>query len=74
MASEPWFYVDENDVFPEEFIKFISLPPPLKEVFLDHHTELFDVYFWQQTQETIQSGEILHIFPYADSCRLNRIN
>jgi isocitrate dehydrogenase kinase/phosphatase len=21
-ASEPWFYIDENDVFPEEFQKF----------------------------------------------------
>ena len=25
LAAEPWFYVGENDVFPEEFIRFLGL-------------------------------------------------
>ena len=72
MDSEPWFYVDENDVFPEELIKFLGLPDTLKNVFLKHHSDLFTVDFWQRTQETIQAGELPHIFPYADRCRLKR--
>ena len=72
MASEPWFYVDENDVFPEEFSKFVSLPGPLKEVFLQYHADLFEVEFWQRTQQAVKAGEFPHIFPYADSCRLKR--
>ncbi len=28
MAAEPWFSVRENDIFPEEFPNFLSLPEP----------------------------------------------
>jgi isocitrate dehydrogenase kinase/phosphatase len=72
MASEPWFYVDDNDVFPEEFQKFLGLRPPLRDVFLEHHNDLFEVSFWQQAQQVIQAGELPHIFPYARNCRLKR--
>ena len=72
MASEPWFYVGENDVFPEEFKNFLGLPAPLRDVFCEHHSDLFDVGFWQQAQEMITAGELPHIYPYARSCRLNR--
>jgi len=72
MASEPWFYVDEDDVFPEEFRRFLGLPDPLREVFLQHHADLFEVDFWLGAQEAIQAGELPHIYPYADSCRIKR--
>jgi len=72
MASEPWFYVDENDVFPEEFQKFLGLRPPLRDVFFEHHNDLFEVGFWQQAQQMIQAGELPHIYPYARNCRLKR--
>ncbi len=72
MASEPWFYVDENDVFPEEFIKFLGLRPSLRDVFCEHHSDLFAVNFWQQAQQMIQAGELPHIYPYARNCRLKR--
>ncbi len=70
MASEPWFYVDENDVFPEEFRKFLGLTEPLREVFMSHHADLFNVDFWQQTQAAIEAGELTHIYPYERSDRL----
>ena len=72
MASEPWFYVDENDVFPEEFQKFLGLRAPLRDVFIKHHNDLFEVSFWQQAQQMIQAGELPHIYPYARDCRLKR--
>ena len=72
MDSEPWFYVAENDVFPEEFIKFLGLRPPLRDVFCEHHNDLFEVSFWQQAQQMIQAGELPHIYPYARNCRLQR--
>ena len=72
MASEPWFFVDENDVFPEEFQKFLGLRPPLRKVFFKHHNDLFEVSFWQQAQRMIQAGELPHIYPYARDCRLKR--
>ena len=73
MAAEPWFYVDENDVFPEELQNFIELSGSLKAEFLKHHADLFDVDFWQQTQAKIRAGELPHIFPYSSRCRIKRI-
>jgi isocitrate dehydrogenase kinase/phosphatase len=73
MASEPWFYVDENDVFPEEFRNFIGLPDPLRKVFLQHHADLFEVDFWLRIQKAIQAGGLPHIYPYAPGCRLERL-
>ena len=72
MASEPWFYVGENDVFPEEFIKFLGLRAPLRDVFCEHHNDLFEVSFWQKAQQMIQAGKLPHIYPYARNCRLKR--
>ncbi len=72
MASEPWFYVDENDVFPEEFPNFLGLRSALHDVFCKHHGDLFDVKFWQRTQQMIQADEFPHIFPYDRNCRLKR--
>ena len=72
LASEPWFYVDENDVFPEEFRKFLGLSGPLREVFLQQHADLFEVDFWLRAQQAIQAENLPHIFPYADSCRIKR--
>ncbi len=72
MAAEPWFYVDGNDVFPEELINFIELSGSLRTEFLKHHADLFDVDFWQQTQAKIRAGELPHIFPYPSRCRIKR--
>ena len=72
MAAEPWFYVDENDVFPEELQNFIELSGSLKKEFLKHHSDLFEVDFWQQTQAKIRAGELPHIFPYSNHCRIKR--
>ena len=72
MASEPWYYVDENDVFPQEFRNFLGLPEPLQEVFLQHHADLFEVDFWLRAQRAILAGNLPHIFPYGPSCRIER--
>ncbi|MEQ8977729.1 MAG: bifunctional isocitrate dehydrogenase kinase/phosphatase [Deltaproteobacteria bacterium] len=70
MASEPWFFVGENDVFPQEFARFLWRTERLREVMREHHGVLFDVPFWQQTQEQVAAGELLDVFPYDPSARL----
>jgi isocitrate dehydrogenase kinase/phosphatase len=72
MSTEPWFYVDENDVFPEEFRRFLGLPQHLQDVFMRHHADLFEVNFWLQAQRAIQAGKLPHIFPYNSGCRLTQ--
>ena len=71
LASEPWYVVGENDVFPQEFKHFLGLPDHLLQIFLDHHSDLLDVDFWHKAQTAIKAGELPHIFPYAQSRRLN---
>ena len=72
MSAEPWFYVGERDVFPEEFLPFLGLSEPLKEAFLRAHRELLTPDFWRRMQELHRTGEIVHIFPYSPEKRLRR--
>ncbi len=70
MASEPWYYVDEHDVFPEEFKFFLGFPDDLRHIFMAVHGDLFEVDFWRETKERILAGELIHISPYAPATRL----
>lgn len=65
MASEPWYFVGDNDIFPEEFENFLGLTGDLRHVFLTHHQDLLDVDFWQRTQARIRRGNPIHVFPYT---------
>ena len=69
-AAEPWFYVGERDIFPEEFRGFLGLAPDLLEAFLSRHGELLHVAFWHRMQELHRSGEVLDIYPYRSTRRL----
>jgi isocitrate dehydrogenase kinase/phosphatase len=64
MAAAPWYLVEENDVFPEEFSAFLGLRSSLREVFMDHHAAIFTPEFWQAHQKRIRSGELAHVYPY----------
>ncbi len=70
MGEEPWFGVDEADIFPEEFRNFLGLPADLREVVEWHHADLFDGGFWRATQQRLAAGEIIDIFPYRPEQRL----
>jgi isocitrate dehydrogenase kinase/phosphatase len=64
LDPEPWFAVQENDIFPEEFRRFIGLPQDLAGIFEKHHGDLFTVAFWRDQQERHQRGELMDFFPY----------
>jgi isocitrate dehydrogenase kinase/phosphatase len=70
MASEPWFSVADEDVFPEEFARFMLLPGPLGEAFRGAHGDLFTVEFWRAMQERHRRGDLVDFFPYAGERRL----
>jgi isocitrate dehydrogenase kinase/phosphatase len=71
IAAEPWFSVGENDVFPEELVTFLGLPPPLRAIFFQHHGDLFKVEFWAALQARHAAGEVIDILPYKESRRLS---
>jgi len=72
LAAEPWFSIGENDVFPEEFSRFLGLKGGLKDPFLQEHADLFGVDFWHEIQARIKERKIMDIFPYEASKRLRR--
>ncbi len=72
MANEPWFMVDDNDVFPEEFVSFLALDPDMRQIFLKYHGDLLAPEFWKNTQEQIRSGIMMPILPYGPQKRLHR--
>jgi isocitrate dehydrogenase kinase/phosphatase len=70
MASEPWFPVGPDDVFPEEFRRFLGLGGRLREVFESRHADLFDPVTWQRWQQAMAAGQRMEIFPYRSEVRL----
>ena len=70
MSATPWFGVGDDDVFPEEFTRFLGLREELRDVFDYHHSDLFGVRFWQRAQDRVRRGETIEIFPYERTRRL----
>ena len=70
LDPEPWFGVQENDVFPEEFRRFLGVPRELMATFERHHGELFTAEFWKEMQDQHAAGAVLDFFPYPQDRRL----
>ncbi len=70
MAAEPWYSVRDNDIFPEEFERFLGLPMVTRQPFREKHGDLFQADFWRALQAKFQAGEIPEVSPYATSRRL----
>ncbi len=71
-AAEPWFYVGDQDVFPEEFRAFLVPPGRLRDSFLEAHGDLLNPAFWQGVQRRLSAGEVVDVFPYRREARLQR--
>jgi isocitrate dehydrogenase kinase/phosphatase len=70
LSAEPWFSIRENDIFPEEFPKFLGLPGPARDALFERHGDLFRAHFWRAVQSRLRAGEIPEVFPYAPERRL----
>ena len=64
MRADAWFYVADNDIFPETFIKFLGFDPHLRQVFLDAHGEVLEADWWRRLQERLGEGEVVEVLPY----------
>lgn len=71
LVAEPWFHVNDGDIFPQEFVHFLGLSDNLRISFSRYHGDLFDVSSWRPTQDRLLAGEQVHIFPYARSQRIH---
>ena len=71
MSPEPWYFVDDRDVFPEEFRTFLGFPTRIQEAFEAVHGDLFAPKFWNDIQDRIRAGEVIDIPPYKPRRRLS---
>ncbi len=69
MASEPWYPVAKNDVFPEQFAVFILGNAKVKQYFMKYHADLLTADYWQQRKERILEGQVEDVFPYPQEIR-----
>jgi isocitrate dehydrogenase kinase/phosphatase len=64
MRGETWFYVAENDVFPETFINFLAFDDAQRAAFMRAHGDILTAEFWRQVQQRLREGDMLEVLPY----------
>jgi isocitrate dehydrogenase kinase/phosphatase len=64
MRGETWFYVADNDVFPETFLNFLAFTDAQREAFVRAHGDLLTADFWRGLQQRLRAGELLEVLPY----------
>ncbi len=70
MHHGAWYYVGDNDVFPEQFPRFLGLTPEQERRLIEVHGEIFDVRWWLDLQQRLQSRSPPEIAPYSPELRL----
>jgi isocitrate dehydrogenase kinase/phosphatase len=64
MRGEAWFYVAENDVFPETFINFLAFNDEQRAALLGMHGEILTAAFWRGVQQRLRVGDVVEVLPY----------
>jgi len=72
MSAEPWYSVGKNDIFPEEFGRFLLGNDLVKEFFMKYHADLLDADYWIEKQENIKKGKYEDVYPYPQKFRMQR--
>lgn len=65
LASETWFYVADNDVFPEQFENFLGMSESLKALFMEHHGDLLSAAYWRGIQQGLEVSDAQPFSPYT---------
>lgn len=64
MRPDDWFYVGSEDVFPEEFIKFLAMDTSLRDLFIEVHGDLLTANYWRDIKAKHEAGDISLVVPY----------
>ena len=72
VQAEPYWSVGENDVFPEQFERFLVADPKARGIFYEYHRDLLDPAFWRAKQDRVRAGEQEDVFPYPEELRFAR--
>ena len=72
MSAEPYWSIGPNDVFPEQFARFLVTDPAAREIFLERHADLMDPAFWAGKQARLRAGVHEDVYPYPEEVRFRR--
>lgn len=64
MSAEPWFSVGVNDVFPEEFERYLGFTAAQLSVFVEAHADVLTASFWRGMQGRHRDGQVVEVLPY----------
>jgi isocitrate dehydrogenase kinase/phosphatase len=67
MLADTWYFVAENDIFPEEFIRFLSMNDELKAEFMKYHRDLLTAEYWRKVQQQHRKGNVSLVVPYTST-------
>ncbi|MBS0657411.1 MAG: bifunctional isocitrate dehydrogenase kinase/phosphatase [Verrucomicrobia bacterium] len=70
MAAEPWYTVRDNDIFPEEFPRFLRLTPEQLGWLQAANPGLFEASAWRALQERMRRSEQVEVLPYETDARI----
>ncbi|MBC8210431.1 MAG: bifunctional isocitrate dehydrogenase kinase/phosphatase [Gammaproteobacteria bacterium] len=73
MSSEPWYPIGDHDVFPEEFLQFMTGNLQLRKLIVAHASELFNADYWKSVQQDIHDHRYHDVFPYSTKIRFKNI-
>ena len=64
MRGEAWFYVADNDIFPETFLNFLAFSDTQRAALLRVHGEIVTAAFWRGVQQRLADGDVMEVLPY----------
>ena len=67
MLADTWYYVAKNDIFPEEFIRFLSMNDQLKIEFMKYNKDILTSEYWRKVQQQHEKGEVSLVVPYTST-------
>ena len=62
-SAEPWFHCGPHDVFPEQWLQFLAIPPALRDVFLRRHVELLTAAWWRARAARAAEASAVYTLP-----------
>ena len=65
MRASTWYHVNENDIFPEEHLKFLAMNKELRSLFMNVHSDLLAVDYWRDVKARHLAGEVSAVIPYS---------
>ena len=69
LSDEVWHPVGAQDVFPEEFARFLLTDPSIRRAFVAFHDDLLHPAWWQAMQEANRGGSQIEVLSYPESVR-----